>query len=105
MERPTESFDWYQGNREKCQKHGLSIAEIEHALSHGETFIVPNITNFEAEPRFIAAGRSRSGRDVFVIFTPWERNGRPIWRPISARYMHKKKIDRYEKVISSAQNR
>ena len=22
-------FDWDEGNREKCQKHGVSIAEIE----------------------------------------------------------------------------
>jgi hypothetical protein len=40
MEHGAASFDWYDGNRRKCQKHGLSIAEIEHVLAHGETFIV-----------------------------------------------------------------
>ena len=24
-----DGFDWDAGNRDKCQKHGLSIAEIE----------------------------------------------------------------------------
>ena len=28
-----DGFDWDDGNREKCQRHGVSIAEIEHALS------------------------------------------------------------------------
>ena len=27
-------FDWDDGNREKCRKHGVSLAEIE-ALFHG----------------------------------------------------------------------
>ena len=74
MERGAPSFDWDDGNREKCQKHGLSIAEIEHVLAHGETFIVPDVKNFEDEPRFIAVGRSPGGRYAFVVFTPRRRN-------------------------------
>jgi hypothetical protein len=105
MERGAVSFDWDGGNREKCQKHGLSIAEVEYVLSHGETYIVPDLRNSEYEPRFIAIGRSPSGRYAFVIFTPRLRNGRPVWRPISVRYMHKKEVARYEKEVSSAQDR
>jgi predicted DNA binding CopG/RHH family protein len=45
MEHGAASFDWDDGNRRKCQKHGLSIAEIEHVLAHGETFIVPDLKN------------------------------------------------------------
>jgi len=29
-------FDWDDGNREKCRKHGMTLAEIEHVLVHGE---------------------------------------------------------------------
>jgi uncharacterized DUF497 family protein len=105
MERGAPSLDWDDGNREKCQKHGLSIADIEYVLAHGETFIVPDVKNFEDEPRFIAVGRSPGGRYAFVVFTPPRRNDGTVWRPISARYMHKKEIVRYEKEISSAQDR
>jgi uncharacterized protein len=105
MEHGAASFDWDDGNRQKCQKHGLSIAEIEHVLAHGETFIVPDLKNFEDEPRFIAVGRSPGGRYAFVVFTPRRRNDLVVWRPISARYMHRKEIARYEKEISSAQDR
>jgi predicted DNA binding CopG/RHH family protein/uncharacterized DUF497 family protein len=54
----------------------LSIAQIEHVLAHGETFIVPDLKNFEDEPRFIAVGRSPGGRYAFVVFTPRRRNDR-----------------------------
>jgi uncharacterized DUF497 family protein len=29
MELRVSGFDWDEGNRAKCQKHGLSIAQIE----------------------------------------------------------------------------
>jgi hypothetical protein len=93
------------GNRTKCLGHGLSIAEIEYVLAHSETFIVPNLKLFENEPRFIAIGRNPSGRYVFVVFTPRQRNNLMVWRPISARYMHRKEIIQYEKEISGAQDR
>jgi uncharacterized protein len=97
-------FDWDKGNRAKCQKHGLSIAEIEYVLANSATFIVPDLENSEHEPRFVAIGRSPSGRYVFVVFTPRLRNDRAVWRPISARYMHRKEIARYEKEISGAED-
>ncbi len=45
--------------------------------------------------RFRCIGRSRDGRTVFVVFTIRERGGRRMIRPISARYMHRKEIERY----------
>ena len=33
MERLPANFDWDDGNREKCQKHGVSVTEIEAFLS------------------------------------------------------------------------
>src|SRR4029077_18664537 len=45
MEHGAASFDWDDGNRQKCLKHGLSVVEIEYVLAHGETFIVPDLKN------------------------------------------------------------
>jgi uncharacterized protein len=98
-------FDWDDGNREKCRKHGLSIDEIEQILAHSESFIVPSLRSADYESRFIAIGRTTEGRWAFVVFTPRQDEGRLIWRPISARYMHKKEIARYEKEISDSENR
>jgi uncharacterized protein len=105
MERPPASFDWDDANREKCRKHGVSIAEIEHVLGHAETYLVPDIRNSKFEPRFIAVGRNVGGRFMFVIFTLRRKHDQTLWRRISARYMHKKEIARYEKEISGTQDR
>jgi hypothetical protein len=102
MERPPASFDWDDANRDKCQKHGVSIREIEHVLGHAETYLAPDVRNSEIEPRFIAISRNPNRRFTFVIFTLREIDGRTLRRPISARYMHKKEIARYEKEVSRA---
>lgn len=100
-----DGFDWDAGNRQKCQKHGLSIDEIEFVVGHAETLIVHDEKNSKSETRFIAIGRTRQGRFAFVAFTPRRRGGAILLRPISARYMHKKEIARYEKESSALQKR
>ena len=32
MRNVVAGFDWDHGNREKCQKHGVSVADIEFAF-------------------------------------------------------------------------
>jgi uncharacterized DUF497 family protein len=81
-----EGFDWDAGNRDKCQKHGLSIAQIEHVVSHAETLIVHDVKNSVFESRFIAIGRTPEGRFAFVAFTPRILDGLNLLRPISALY-------------------
>jgi hypothetical protein len=100
-----DGFDWDAGNRHKCQRHGLTIDQIERVVSHAETLIVRDIKNSAREERFIAVGRTQEGRFAFVAFTPRERDGRTFLRPISARYMHKQEIAKYEKESSALQNR
>lgn len=100
-----DGFDWDAGNRDKCQKHGLSLADIEHVVSHADTLIVADIKNSAYEERFIAVGRAPGGRHAFVAFTTRQRGERLLLRPISARYMHRKEIAKYEKESSSLQNR
>jgi uncharacterized protein len=85
-------FDWDRGNLGKCQKHGVSVSEIE-SLFYSEHRIAPDIKHSSAaEPRLLAIGRSVSGRALFVAFTTRIRGEQTLIRPISARYMHAKEI-------------
>lgn len=88
-------FDWDTGNWEKCQKHGVSIAEIE-AVLRSDPQIAPAPGRSLPEERFIAVGRTPRGRAIFVAFTFRTRNEARLVRPISARYMHAREIERYE---------
>jgi uncharacterized DUF497 family protein len=96
-------FDWDEGNRQKCQKHGLGIDDVEHVLAHNETVIIP-LDRYE-EPRFLAIGRTAAGRFAFVVFTPREKNGERRQRPISARYMHQREVRKYGQEIAGLQKR
>jgi uncharacterized protein len=97
-------FAWDKANRSKCQKHGVSVAEVEHVLARAETLIVPDLKNSRAEPRFLAIGRTGKGRFAFVVFTLRQTRGGIFMRPISARYMHRKEIKKYEQEIARVQN-
>ena len=95
MRRTIAGFDWDEGNRAKCLKHGVSIAEIE-ALLRSEPHVAPDPRHSAAEDRFIAVGRNAQGRALFVCFTFRTRDGKRLIRPVSARYMHKKEAETYE---------
>jgi uncharacterized DUF497 family protein len=90
------NFDWDASNIEKCRKHGVSIEDIEFVLSHPLS-LRADLDHSQSEERQQAVGRTRSGRHVFVVFTMRQRTGQLHVRPISARYMHRKEIGRYEK--------
>ena len=57
------------------------------------------------EERFKAIGAGDDERSIFVAFTLRPRRDLTFIRPISARYMHKKEIDHYEKEAATVQNR
>ena len=57
----------------------------------------PDAAHSGAETRFLAIGRASSGRHVFLAFTWRERDGAQLIRPISARYMHAKEVQHYER--------
>jgi uncharacterized protein len=68
-------FDWDSGNRKKCQKHGVSIAEFE-SLFDRPVVILPDKENAQSERRFRAIGTTSKKRNAFVVFTgerPWQR--------------------------------
>jgi uncharacterized DUF497 family protein len=89
-------FDWDSGNQKKCQKHGISIVEIESVFSR-PVVILPDKENPQGERRFRAIGRSSKGRQAFVVFTLRNHGKGVLLRPISARYMHKREVKNYEK--------
>jgi len=95
MDVAADGFDWDAGNRHKCQKHGLSIAEIE-AFLLGNPRIAPDVKHSAHEERSLAIGRNGRGSALFVVFTIRHRDGKPLIRPLSARYMHEEEIEGYE---------
>ena len=92
-------FEWDEGNLAKCQRHGVTIAEIE-AVFHGPHHIGPDVAHSHAEARFLVIGRGEGSRPIFISFTLRERDSETFIRPISARYMHRKEIDRYEQATT-----
>ena len=100
MRNVVAGFDWDRGNREKCQKHGVSVAEIEFVLTNGPR-VTPDPAHSDEEERFIGIGRTAEGKAIFVAFTFRIRGGERFIRPISARYMHAKEVKSYEKENSN----
>ena len=96
MDIVVAGFDWDDGNRDKCRKHGVSVGEIESLLSGGPR-VAPDPKHSGEEDRLIAVGRTAGGRALFVAFTVRTNEGQKFIRPVSARYMHKKEFEAYEK--------
>lgn len=98
-------FDWDHGNRDKCQKHGVSIGETEAVFAR-PVVILPDRENASGERRLKAIGTTPAGRRAFIVFM-WrgERAGSALLRPISARYMHKSEVEAYEKAYPDLQDR
>jgi uncharacterized DUF497 family protein len=92
-------FDWDGANREKCQKHGVSVHAIE-SLFKGPIAVFPDPKHSGVEERFIGIGKTDDGRSVFIAFTLRRRGQSLLLRPITARYMHRKEVDHYEKETS-----
>lgn len=91
-----DGFNWDKGNCEKCQKHGVSVAEIESVFSR-PVVILPDRENPQGERRFRAIGTTLKGRRAFVVFTLRDQGEGVLLRAISAHYMHKAEVENYEK--------
>lgn len=88
-----KGFDWDAGNIAKCQKHGLSVQEIE-VFFIGDFSLHLNLKHPLVEVRYTAVGRHPFKlRLMLVVFVL--RND--LVRPISARYLNKKEAFKYEK--------
>jgi uncharacterized protein len=102
MKGRVSGFEWDDGNWPKCGKHGVLKAEIESVIATAR-FMVDDPS--PREKRYRTAGRAPTGRHVFVVFTYRERGGSVHVRLISARYMHRKEIESYEKEVARLEER
>jgi uncharacterized DUF497 family protein len=81
-----EGFEWDAGNTDKnWLRHEVHQAEAEQALLNTPLVLAADVTHSQAEARFIALGRTDTGRGLAVVFTV---RGNRI-RVISARTMSK----------------
>ena len=76
MNLRVSGFDWDDGNRSKCQKHGVSLTEIE-ALFARSPRIAPDPKHSAGEDRLIAVGRTTTGRPLFVAFHDTDQEQTP----------------------------
>ena len=88
-------FNWDEGNRKKCRKHGVRLDEIETALG-GPIRVFPDPAHSAAETRYLGIGETAAGRHVLIAFTYRVVGEKRFIRPISARFMHAKEIKHYE---------
>jgi len=56
-----------EGNRRKCRKHGVPIADIE-ALFSRLISVFPDPAHSQREERFKAIGSTKEGRYVFCLY-------------------------------------
>lgn len=59
--------------------------------------ILPDETHSAAEARFKAIGKTNAGRHVFLVFTIRAKKDKRCIRPVSARFMHRREVQHYEK--------
>lgn len=99
MTETVVGFDWDDGNRKKCLKHGVTVEEIEGAFRGGTLHAFPDPAHSANETRYLGIGLSASDRHVLVAYTYREIEKQRFIRPISARFMHAKEIKHYEAQI------
>ncbi len=95
-----DGFDWSKGNQKKCQKHGVSISEIENIFTDGKVTILNDEKHSQEEKRLIAVGQGSDKRNILIVFTIRKKKKNHFIRPISARYMHQKEVKYYEEEIT-----
>ena len=90
-------FEWDDGNWPKCGKHGVTKNEIEAMFTLAPA-VFQDETHSNAEERFKAIGTIDGQRYIYVNFTLRPTSEKTLLlRPISARYMHRKEIEKYGK--------
>ena len=95
-----EGFNWDTGNISKCRKHGLTLEDIECLFQQKKIYVAPDVKHSTIEEeRFLAIGRGLGNKLIVVAFTFRNQSGKKLIRPISARFMNKKEVQKYEKEI------
>lgn len=85
-------------NETKLQKHGLTIEQIKIFFNSSPSYTKDEAHSTEEEKRYIAFGPFEESF-IFVAFTFRMKGKKLFYRPISARFAHKKEIKRlYENI-------
>jgi len=92
------------GRGQSPEVSDLSARDIE-SIFHGPVSVFPDPEHSGEEERFIGIGKTEKHRNVFVVFKLRRKDDVVLIRPISARFMHKKEIDYYEKETSKNEKR
>ena len=91
--RKVYEFDWDEGNINKnWDKHRVSPKECEEVFANEPLFLLQDIKHSKAEERWVAYGKTNTGRKLQVAFT--ERSGKI--RVISVRDQNRKERRFYE---------
>ncbi len=92
------SFEWDQWNENKIlSKHGITSRQCEEVFKSESSFIEKDVFHSSIEERYVLIGKTNSQVNMYTVFTV--RNN--LVRIISARYMHQKEIEMYEKKAGS----
>lgn len=87
------AFEWDAGNATKSrEKHGVLPSECEELFGEQPILLAEDPLHSGGEPRYLALGRTRTDRRLFVVFTIRDRR----IRVISARDMSRKERRAYE---------
>ena len=91
-----KEFEWDEGNIDKSyKKHGITPNESEEIFLDEDLKVVQDVKHVQGEARFIALGKTSSGKILFTVFTMRKNK----IRIISARIANKKERSHYEKNI------
>lgn len=85
-------FEWDKGNIDKNRKHHVKDKEAEEIFFDDNKVIYKDKLHSKHEDRFIALGKTREDRLLYVVFT---KRGKKI-RIISGRDINKKEVKLYE---------
>ena len=87
-------FEWDEGNIHKSyMKHGILPNEAEEIFVDNHVIVYDDKTHSVVEKRFVAVGKSKGGKLLFIIYTMRKEK----IRVISARPADKKERRLYEK--------
>jgi uncharacterized DUF497 family protein len=90
-------FDWDDGNsRKSSAKYEVGQREAEQVFADPRLLVFIDERHSGSEMRFLAFGKSDTGRLLQVSFTLRERRDEPLIRVISARPMSRKERIRDE---------
>lgn len=94
------AFEWDKGNLDKNQReHGVATQEAESVFVDPGAYVFPDVRHSEKEDRVVILGKSDQDRFLFVIFTLRDKK----IRIISARRIHRKEVEKYEKIKQSTE--